>query len=157
LGSVPLETVKNLSVPIMKDWEEEDVATYEPWKSTEKRNIIRCLMGGTKSQRKEFKIAERKRIQNLQKKDTWHSSTRNNFKHKIRKRKPTTVSQLTKNLERLNIENIDILLKSIDISKLVISENNKKDTFMGKKVLTQKIKKLLLHHIKKEIKKKKRG
>lgn len=48
-------------------------------------------------------------------------------KHKI------NVSQLIKNLRKLNLSDIDTLIKNIDMSKLFISENIKKNTFIEEK------------------------
>lgn len=48
-------------------------------------------------------------------------------KHKI------NVSQLIKNLRKLNLNDIDTLIKNIDMSKLFISENIKKNTFIEEK------------------------
>lgn len=79
IGSVPLKTVKELSVPLMQDWKEENVEVYNPWQSTEKRNIIRCLLGATKSQRKLFKLTERRRLENLEKLGILDSNLTNNF------------------------------------------------------------------------------
>ncbi|XP_043793113.1 uncharacterized protein LOC122715199 [Apis laboriosa] len=128
LGTVPLETVQDLHVPTTQDWQEENVPTYDPWKSTEKKDIIRCLIGGTKTTKKKFKLAERQRILNIQQENT--CDMRNNFKHKYYN---LTISQLIKNLRKLNLNDIDTLIKNIDMSKLFISENNKKNIFIEEK------------------------
>lgn len=56
----------------------ENVATYDPWKSTEDR-IIRSLVGGTKAERKQFRLAERQRIQNLEKRGILNSNQKTSF------------------------------------------------------------------------------
>lgn len=57
----------------------ENVATYDPWKSTEDRNIIQSLVGGTKAERKQFSLTERQRIQNLAKRDILNSNQKISF------------------------------------------------------------------------------
>ncbi|XP_061930898.1 uncharacterized protein LOC107994395 [Apis cerana] len=151
LGTVPLESVENLCSPTVEDWKEENVPAYDPWKSTEKRDIIRCLIGGSKTTKMKFKLAERQRIMNLQKENSCNLNLKNNFKHKI------NVSQLIKNLRKLNLNDIDTLIKNIDMSKLFISENIKKNTFIEEKytqgsidkMLIYKFKELMLNHLQK--------
>ncbi|KAG6800995.1 hypothetical protein HZU73_03733 [Apis mellifera caucasica] len=151
LGTVPLESVENLYVPTIEDWKEENVPAYDPWKVTEKKDIIRCLIGGSKTTKKKFILAEQQRISNLHKDSSCNSNSKNNFKHKV------NISQLIKNLRKLNLNDIDILIKNIDMSKLFISENNKKNTFIEEKytqgtidkILIYKFKKLMLNHLQK--------
>lgn len=57
----------------------ENVPAYDPWKSTEKREIIRCLIGGSKTTKMKFKLAERQRIMNLQKENSCNLNLKNNF------------------------------------------------------------------------------
>ncbi|XP_012345912.1 uncharacterized protein LOC100864767 [Apis florea] len=140
LGTVPLESVQNLHAPMTTDWKEEDVPAYDPWKSTEKKNIIRCLIGGTKTTKKKFQLAERQRMSNLLKE--CELNLKNNFKHKI------NISQLIKNLKKLNLGDIDTLIKNIDMSKLFISESNK-NTFIKKKYTQETIDEMLIHKFKK--------
>lgn len=123
LGSVPLEKVIKLSAPLMEDWQEENLETYDPWKNTEKRNIIRCLLGGTKSQRKLSKLNERKRIKNLEMLGIINSNLTNNFKHN-KSRRCVTFPQFLLQLKRLTLTDFNTLLKTVDISKLFISDVN---------------------------------
>ncbi|KOC61968.1 hypothetical protein WH47_05857 [Habropoda laboriosa] len=127
LGSVSLETVKSLSVPVMQDWKEENIKTYDPWENTENKSIMRCLIGLSKSQKKQFKLAERKRIYNLQAASIYA------WNHK-----PCFVSHL----KRLSLDSIDALLQSIDISKLFISDINEQKTFMKRKCVSDVIEKV---------------
>ncbi|XP_050590095.1 uncharacterized protein LOC126921997 isoform X2 [Bombus affinis] len=86
ISVVSLETVKNLCVPIMKDWKEENVATYDPWKSIKDRNIIQSLVGGTKAEKKQFRLAEQQRIQNLEKRGILNSYQKTSFINKTSKK-----------------------------------------------------------------------
>ncbi|XP_076283435.1 uncharacterized protein LOC143210437 [Lasioglossum baleicum] len=156
LGIVPLEEVNKLIVPTMKNWKEEDVETYDPWKSTFTRNIIRCKSGGSKTQRKEFKLAERKRLKSLGKETEFKLQEKVSFKHNPLK-EYTSVSQLVRNLNAMSLENFDTLLESIDISKLRISEINKFQEYkyisqLAEGMLTQKLKELVLHCMKLKVK-----
>ncbi|CAK9822729.1 Gametocyte-specific factor 1 [Anthophora retusa] len=123
LGSVSLETVKNLSVPVMQDWKEENLETYDPWRNTETKNIIRSLTRLTKSQKKLFKLSERRRMCNFESIGISVSNQQPHFKHKA-SNYCINISYLAKNLKRLSLDDIDVLLESIDISKLVISDVN---------------------------------
>ncbi|XP_003705216.2 uncharacterized protein LOC100875080 [Megachile rotundata] len=123
LGTVPLEEVTALPVSVMEDWQEENLGTYDPWRSTEKRDIIRCLYGGTKSQRKLYKLCERKRLENLEVLGIIKSNLTNNFKH-TKLRRPLTYPQFLLKLKRLALDDFDTLLKSADVSKLLISDVN---------------------------------
>lgn len=149
LGTVSLEAVKKLHVPIMKDWIEENVPTYDPWKNTQDRNIIRCLIGGTKSERKKFKLAERKRLTKLKGWNSWRSNLHRNFK-----RKPTwDISKLSATLKMLSLDEINALLKSIDMSKLYISENivmrGKQLQGFIEQTLARKFAELVMYHLRK--------
>ncbi|CAK9813350.1 Gametocyte-specific factor 1 [Anthophora quadrimaculata] len=123
LGSVSLETVKNLSVPVMQDWKEENIGTYDPWRNTETKNIIRSLTGLTKSQKKLFKLAERRRMCNLKSIGVSVSNQQPHFKHQA-SNYCINIAYLAKNFKKLSLDDIDVLLQSIDISKLVISDVN---------------------------------
>lgn len=156
VGIVPLEKVKKLTVPIMKNWKEEGVETYDPWKNTYTRNIIRCKSGGSKTQKKEFKLAERKRLESLKKEDKFKIQETVSFKHNPLK-KYKSVSQLIRNLRSMSLDNFDTLLESIDIGKLRISEVNKFQEYkyisqLAEGMLTQKLKELVLHCMKIEVK-----
>ncbi|XP_076637575.1 uncharacterized protein LOC143349864 isoform X2 [Colletes latitarsis] len=122
LGTVTLETVKYLSAPKMKNWSEEHVETYDPWKSTETRNIIRCMVG-SRLIKKQFKFAERRRMQALCQVEKISRNLRKCFKRRTLK-KYINISQLVKNMRRLYLEDFDSLLNSTDISKLCISDVN---------------------------------
>ncbi|XP_033345093.1 uncharacterized protein LOC117231104 [Bombus vosnesenskii] len=151
ISIVSLETIKNLCVPIMEDWKEENLATYVSWKSTEDRNIIQSLVGGTKAERKQYRLAERQGIQNLEKRGILNSNKKISFK-------VVDITQVVYDLKRLylnNFKNIDInTLENIDINKLSISNIDKKNTSVGKddkagvieQELVQKFKKLMLCH-----------
>ncbi|XP_071869497.1 uncharacterized protein isoform X3 [Bombus fervidus] len=157
ISVVSLEIIKNLCVPIMEDWKEENVATYDPWKSTEDRNIIRSLVGSTKAERKQSRFAERQRIQNLEKRSILNSNQKTNFIYKTSK-KVVDITQVLDDLKRLylnNFEDTDIsTLENININKLSISNIDKKNTCVGKddkagvieQELVQKFKKLMLYH-----------
>ncbi|XP_043582782.1 uncharacterized protein LOC122567813 isoform X2 [Bombus pyrosoma] len=157
ISVVSLETVKNLCVPRMEDWKEENVAIYDPWRSTEDRNIIRSLVGGTKAEKKQFRLAERQRIQSLEKRGILNSNQKTSFIYKTSK-KVVDITQVVDDLKRLylnNLKNIDIsTLENIDIKKLSISNIDKKNTSVGKddkagvieQELVQKFKKLMLYH-----------
>lgn len=157
ISVVSLETIKNLCVPIMEDWKEENVATYDSWKSTKDRNIIQSLVGGTKAERKQFRLAEQQRIQNLEKRGISNSNQKASFIYKTSK-KVVDITQVVDDLKRLylnNFKNIDVsTLESIDINKLSISNIDKKNTSVGKddkagvieQELVQKFKKLMLYH-----------
>lgn len=123
LGTVPLGVVTAHPVSLMEDWQEENLGTYDPWRSTEKRDIIRCLYGGTKSQKKLFKLGERRRLENLEVLGIINSNLSNKFKH-TNSRKHVTYPQFLLKLKRLTIEDFDTLMKSADISKLFISDVN---------------------------------
>ncbi|XP_076758775.1 uncharacterized protein LOC143428039 [Xylocopa sonorina] len=128
LGTVPLETVNSLCVSIMKDWKEENVPTYDPWKNTENRNIIRCLIGATKAEKVKFKLAERQRILKLKNKHLLSANSRRKFKRKCKLKMSRNIMYLTQDLRRLNLEDFDTLLQSIDIKRLCIGDDkeNKK-------------------------------
>ncbi|XP_033177867.1 uncharacterized protein LOC100747936 isoform X3 [Bombus impatiens] len=157
ISIVSLETVKNLCVPVMEDWKEENVATYVPWKSTEDRNIIQSLVGSTKAERKQYRLAERQGIQNLEKRGILNSNQKISFINKTSK-KVVDITQIVYDLKRLylnNFKNIDVnTLENIDINKLSISNIDKKNTSVGKddkagvieQELVQKFKKLMLCH-----------
>ncbi|XP_029055779.1 uncharacterized protein LOC114882845 [Osmia bicornis bicornis] len=154
VGSVPLKTVKELSVPLMEDWKEENVEVYNPWESTEKRNIIRCLLGATKSQRKLFKLTERRRIKNLEKLGIIDSNLTNNFKYK-KLGDHIKISNVMLNLKRLALDDFDTLVQNIDIGKLVLSDVNntvnqpKEVPCVVEEILVQKFKKQMLCYLKK--------
>lgn len=57
----------------------ENVPAYDPWKVTEKKDIIRCLIGGSKTTKKKFILAEQQRISNLHKDSSCNSNSKNNF------------------------------------------------------------------------------
>lgn len=57
----------------------ENVATYDPWKSIKDRNIIQSLVGGTKAKKKQFRLAEQQRIQNLEKRGILNSYQKTSF------------------------------------------------------------------------------
>lgn len=57
----------------------ENVATYVPWKSTEDRNIIQSLVGSTKAERKQYRLAERQGIKNLEKRGILNSNQKISF------------------------------------------------------------------------------
>ncbi|XP_060826582.1 uncharacterized protein LOC132912823 isoform X2 [Bombus pascuorum] len=157
ISIVSLETIKNLCVPIMEDWKEENVATYDPWKSIEDRNIIRSLVGGTKAERKQSRLAERQRIQNFEERSMLNSNQKTSFVYKTSK-KVVDITQVVDDLKRLylnNFKDIDIsTLQNININKLSISNIDKKNTCVGKddkagvieQELVQKFKKLMLYH-----------
>ncbi|XP_076235258.1 uncharacterized protein LOC143179783 [Calliopsis andreniformis] len=155
VGTVPLEVVKNLTVPVMTDWNEEYTKPYDPWESTKDRNITRCVIGGSKSFKKKFKLAERKRIKELERKKVVASNRTKCMKHEMQE-KYVNVSSLVHKMSRLYLEDFDTLLQSIDFSKLCITDINK--TFSKEKctseiiekVLVQKFKKLLLYHLHKQ-------
>ncbi|KZC06231.1 hypothetical protein WN55_10140 [Dufourea novaeangliae] len=131
----------------------EPVETYDPWKHTETRSIIRSMPGGSKSKKKEFKVAERKRLQALETVNTFKPTLTTQFKHK-EVRKSTNILELIKKMRRLSLDEFDILLQSIDISKLLISDiEDSKERCMSEvveKMLVQKLKELMLHCLKKE-------
>ncbi|XP_076657636.1 uncharacterized protein LOC143361828 [Halictus rubicundus] len=154
VGIVPLEATRDLKVGIMKDWEEEDVETYDPWKSTETKDIIRCISGGSKAQKRAFKLAERKRLESIRKKNKFQLQQRvSSVKNPLKEY--TNISQLVRNLQRMSLENFDTLLESIDMSSLRISKINnfqqyKYISHLAEGMLTQKLKELVLYCMKKE-------
>ncbi|XP_043255173.1 uncharacterized protein LOC122398969 [Colletes gigas] len=147
-GTVTLETVKYLSAPVMKNWSKEHVETYDPWKSTETRNVVRCIVG-SRLIKKQFKYAERKRIQALCRQDKISRNLRKCFKRNTMK-KCINISQLVQNMKRLYVEDFDSLLNSIDISKLYISDVNSSldkrrcAPVDSEKILVKKLKELML-------------
>ena len=120
LGTIPMELVAKLSVPIMEDWEEENLETYDPWESTKERSIIRCIIGGTKSFRKKFRLAERERIRGIEGKDIIKSDLSKCLKQK--QKSYVNISHLVQNMRRLYVNDFDTLLKTIDLNKLRISD-----------------------------------
>ncbi|XP_031833496.1 uncharacterized protein LOC116427373 isoform X2 [Nomia melanderi] len=156
LGTVPLESVRNLSVPIMKDWIEEPVETYDPWKSTENRNVIRCKIGGSKSQKKQYRLAERKRIETILRENAFKPKLATRHKPKMTKQ-CSNISQLIQSLKRLSVEDFDALLESFNFSNLYISDI--KDTLNKRKCISQvinttlatKFKDMLLYRLKESI------
>nr|XP_033323848.1 gametocyte-specific factor 1 homolog [Megalopta genalis]XP_033323849.1 gametocyte-specific factor 1 homolog [Megalopta genalis]XP_033323850.1 gametocyte-specific factor 1 homolog [Megalopta genalis]XP_033323851.1 gametocyte-specific factor 1 homolog [Megalopta genalis]XP_033323852.1 gametocyte-specific factor 1 homolog [Megalopta genalis]XP_033323853.1 gametocyte-specific factor 1 homolog [Megalopta genalis] len=124
LGTVPLKAAAKLTVPIMKDWEEEDVQTYEPWKNTENKDIIRCKSGGTRSQRRDFRLAERTRLTSLKKENLFKRNQTTCFERNPLKKYPSDV-ELIRNLRRMSLIDFESLLSSADLSNLHISKKNK--------------------------------
>lgn len=155
LGTVSLKTTKNLPIVKMEDWKEENVCTYDPWKSTESRDVIRSLIGGTKSQKKKFREYEQKRLANLADEKMWSQSLGQQFKNlRINKVSPKVLNlaHLMKNLERLHLDDMDAIIDSINLEKLVISKikyrsaliNGKPIPKIIEEVLTKELKKILL-------------
>ncbi|XP_054011116.1 uncharacterized protein LOC128893859 [Hylaeus anthracinus] len=148
LGTVPLETVSCLSAPVMKHWNEKYVETYDPWKNTENKKVIRYIIG-SRSEKRQFRLAERKRRQALDKGDIGSPSLIKSLKHKL-PMDYVDISQLINSMRRLYLEDFDILLKSIDISKLFISEKSRslnKENCMSEvieKALVQQFQKLMV-------------
>ncbi|XP_078035987.1 uncharacterized protein LOC144469491 isoform X2 [Augochlora pura] len=157
LGTMPLEAVALLTVPIMEDWKEEGLETYDPWKNTERRDITRCKSGGTRTQKKHYKLAERNRLSMLKRKNIFKPHVRQAacVRHKPLK-EYFSVSELISNLRRMSLLDFDVLLKSADLSNLHISNNNKFKEYRYMSqfiegILAQKIEELVLHCIKNEI------
>ncbi|CAL7951085.1 unnamed protein product [Xylocopa violacea] len=153
LGTVPLKTLNNLCVSAMKDWKEENLPTYDPWKNTENRNIIRYLIGATKAKKKKFKLAERQRILKLESKLS--PNPKRNFKRKRQPKLRKDIAHLIQNLRWLSLEDFDTLLKSIDISKLFIDDNKENHILKEmhaaeviEKTLVEKFRDLVLCHLK---------
>ncbi|XP_076666216.1 uncharacterized protein LOC143367860 isoform X2 [Andrena cerasifolii] len=143
LGTVPLDVVAKLSVPIMEDWDEEYVETYDPWESTKERSIIRCIIGGSKSFKKKFRLAERARLRALEGKDIIKSDLSKCLKQK--QKNYINISHLVHNMRRLYMNDFDSLLKTIDLSKLRISDVN--GTSNKGKCMPEIIEKLLVQKL----------
>ena len=143
LGTVPLEVVAKLSVPIMEDWNEEYVETYDPWESTKERSIIRCIIGGSKSFKKKFRLAERQRIRALEGRNILKSDLSKCLKQK--QKNYVNISHLVHNMRRLYMNDFDTLLKNIDLSKLRISDGNR--TSNKGKCMSEVIEKLLVQKL----------
>ncbi|XP_017883067.1 gametocyte-specific factor 1 homolog [Ceratina calcarata] len=161
LGTVSLETTKNLPVAKMEDWKEENVPQYDPWKVTESRDVIRCLIGGTRSQKKKFREYEQKRWSNLSDERTWSPNLRQQFKtlHITPQKMSTKVlnlAQLIKSLEHLQFEDIDVIANNIDLEKLIISDVKRRNATINgepipkiiEEVLVKELRKLVVHCLK---------
>lgn len=157
LGTVPLKTTTNLPIVKMKDWKEENVSSYDPWKVTEHRHVIRCLMGATKSQRKKFREEEQKRWSKLACSTNLRKQLKSLHITKPQKvpSKVVNLAQLVKNLENLHLQDINSLVESINLDKLVISKINLVKTKVNadrskmiEKVLATELKKLVIQCLK---------
>ncbi|XP_031833502.1 uncharacterized protein LOC116427373 isoform X5 [Nomia melanderi] len=135
---------------------EEPVETYDPWKSTENRNVIRCKIGGSKSQKKQYRLAERKRIETILRENAFKPKLATRHKPKMTKQ-CSNISQLIQSLKRLSVEDFDALLESFNFSNLYISDI--KDTLNKRKCISQvinttlatKFKDMLLYRLKESI------